>query len=160
MMFLSFLFGLIVGAIVVLAFLHRGKIKEWFSLLPALAIALLLIGCSEKQSFNTTELQRQVANENSLFNATVWRANSQTPDHAIIGRGDSTQTEDCPQGDGWASIDLMSTDRLQVLKLKCSTYSAGIGCVTAKDFKERPHLANQENRCNRDVPFPLPKIAK
>jgi len=49
---------------------------------------------------------------------------------------------------------------LRVIKLKCSTVSAGLGCMTEDDFKKRANYANQEGRCNADIPFPLPKLAK
>lgn len=125
----------------------------------AIAALVFLAGCS-RESHDQTETMRGLANDNSAFNATVWRANSQYVDYSVITRGDSTQTRECPMGDGWASIDLMSPDRRTIIKLKCSTYSKGIGCVTDSDFKARPHLAGQENKCNKEVPYPLPKIAK
>jgi hypothetical protein len=119
------------------------------------------VGCGAKQevSFDTLEMQRSIANDNSKFNATKWRAENGYEQAGILARGDSTQQSNCPQGDGWASVDLVdgSTKRV-VVKLKCSTVSGNIGCVTAEDFKARAVLASQENTCNDKIPSMLKKI--
>lgn len=123
--------------------------------------ALAVVACSEKVSFDTLETQRAVANENSTFNAARWR--SQLPQYAeykILGRGDSTQSAACPQGDGWASIDLISADGAKSLKLKCSTVSVNIGCLLASDFAQREQFAKHENSCDTTLPRALTKIAK
>lgn len=122
---------------------------------------VFLTACSQQESFDATETARSIANENSAFNAVKWRSDSPFSDYKIITRGDSTQTRDCPQGDGWASIDLVNAaNPQQVVKLKCSTYSATIGCRTSQDFNANPILAPQENKCNKEVPYPVPKVAK
>lgn len=124
-----------------------------------LFLCLAVSACSDKASHNTVETARGIASENAIFSAQKYRSSAHA-DWAIVPRGDSTQSRECPQGDGWASIDLMSPDRTRTLKLKCSTYSAGIGCLTAEDFNSRANLAGSENKCSGEVPFPIPKIAQ
>lgn len=119
-----------------------------------------LVGCGdEKASHDATETARGVASDNAVFSAQKYRASAHA-DWAIVPRGDSTQSRECPQGDGWASIDLMSPDKAKTIKLKCSTYSAGIGCLTADDFNARAQLSSQEGNCNAEVPYPMPKVAR
>jgi hypothetical protein len=114
-----------------------------------------LVGCkSDEVSFDTLETARAQAKENAEFNARGWR--TQAPAYAdlgLISRGDSTQSAKCPQGDGWASLDLVKKDTAQVVvKLKCSTVSGAIGC--------RTDTPADEGRCGTSLPHPLPKIAK
>lgn len=129
------------------------------AIVAALA-AIALAACGEKEvSFDTLELQRSVANENSRFNAQAWRAQNGFEALNILSRGDSTQQVNCPQGDGWASVDLIhATSKQPVLKLKCSTVSANIGCLKDEDFKGRQVFASQENKCNTQIPKNLKKI--
>jgi len=127
----------------------------------AATVAFALVGCGAKQevSFDTLEMQRSIANDNSRFNATKWRAENGYEQSGILARGDSTQQANCPQGDGWASVDLTDpTTKKVVVKLKCSTVSGNIGCITAEDFKARAVLASQENICNDKIPSMLKKI--
>ena len=126
--------------------------------------ALALAACGKNEvSFDTLETARKQAKENAEFNARAWRA--QTPAFAQLGmisRGDSTQAPACPQGDGWASIDLVNTQTGAVaVKLKCSTVSDSVGCRKDEDFKASPH-ANDDGRCQGTdkVPFPIPKISR
>jgi hypothetical protein len=79
----------------------------------------------------------------------------------LIGRGDSTQSNICPQGDGWATMELVSPEKNRIVKAKCSTVSGNTGCLEDADFKTKP-FASEDGVCaplNR-VPYPLPKIAK
>lgn len=126
----------------------------------ALVALVALAACSgEKVSFETLETNRAVANENSAYNAKKWRADNGMGELGILTRGDSTQQAKCPQGDGWASVDLTNPQTKQaVLALKCSTVSPNIGCLKASDFKDRAVLANQENTCNAEIPTTLKKI--
>lgn len=130
----------------------------------AVIAAIALAGCNEKNvSFDTLETARKQAKENAEYNARAWRA--QTPATAelgIISRGDSTQAPACPQGDGWASIDLVDGKSGAIkVKLKCSTVSDSVSCRTDADFKSSPY-ANEDGRCQpvEKVPHPLPKIVK
>jgi hypothetical protein len=130
----------------------------------SLAACAIIAGCGKQAvSFDTLETARKQAKENAEYNARAWRA--QTPASAqlgILSRGDSTQSPDCPQGDGWASMDLVDTSNgKSLVKLKCSTVSDSVGCLEANDFKTKPY-ANEEGSCQSTakVPHPLPKIAK
>lgn len=133
------------------------------TILLAAAAALALTACGKNVSFDTLETARKQAKENAEFNAKVWR--TQTPAYAqlsLISRGDSTQTPACPQGDGWASIDLVDPNNpAKKVSLKCSTVSDSVGCRENNDFKASPY-ANEDGQCQgtNKVPHPLPKIAK
>jgi hypothetical protein len=129
--------------------------------LLALTVMAVLAGCGAKEaSFETQEQARAQVLENAEYNARTYRAKTDQPDVSILMRGDSTVGPKCITGDGWASIELVSKDGRNVAKLKCSTVSGTIGCMTEADFKARPQYANQDGQCNTNLPFPLPKIAK
>lgn len=136
-------------------------------ILVAAVAALVLVGCGkevEKVSFNTLEDARAQARLNAEFNAAAYRAeNPRFTDHKIVSHGDSTQSPECPQGDGWATVSIMSVNGKEVDKftVKCSTVSAALGCYLENDFKKKP-FATEEGRCQdvNKVPFPLPKIGK
>lgn len=124
-------------------------------------VILSLSACSKNEvSFTTLEDARGTARENAEWNAKKWRSQMYS-DWDILSRGDSSQVPECPQGDGWASIDLMSPDKSKKLKLKCSTVSPNIGCMEELDFKSKSY-AQEDGKCQdvTKVPFPLPKIAK
>lgn len=123
-------------------------------------LALTLAACTKKVSFETTEDARRQARENAQLVAVDWRRqNTLYADWELYVRGDSTIDAACPQGDGWASVDLKSKDGSKTVKLKCSTVSLSISCLEDSDFKTKAY-ANQDGRCNADIPHPLPKIAK
>lgn len=124
----------------------------------ALIIAALLAGCGpEKASFETQEQARQQVLENATYNAKAWR-DANAPSAKVMMRGDSTVSPTCITGDGWVTVDL--TEIKPAIQLKCSSVSGTIGCMKVDDFKARPDYANQDGNCNRDLPFPLPKILK
>jgi hypothetical protein len=130
----------------------------------SIAISIIaLTACSKEDvSFNTLETARQQARENAEFNAQVFRSSMPNGGELkIVSRGDSTQEPGCPQGDGWATIDVLSAGGAKVAKLKCSTVSNAVGCRTDADFKESPYAA-EDGKCAplSKVPHPLPKIAK
>lgn len=127
--------------------------------ITALLCTLALAACSGKVSFDTLETQRSIANDNSRYNAQKWRAENGLETLNILARGDSTQQANCPQGDGWASVDLIDAkSKMPQVKLKCSTVSGNLGCYKDEDFKARAVLASQENSCNREIPATLKKI--
>lgn len=122
---------------------------------------LFFVACTPapKHNFQVVEDARLQAKENALMLAKQYRADNKMADWDIYARGDSTISSSCPQGDGWASMELRDTNSYgEIIKLKCSTVSLGIGCMTSEDFKNKVY-ANQEGKCNPDVPHPLPKIA-
>lgn len=125
-----------------------------------------LSGCGpDKVSFNTLEDARTQARANADYNAAAYRAENPRFDNTwkLVGHGDSTQSPECPQGDGWATLSIMKVDGKDVTKmvLKCSTVSGALGCYTDADFVKKP-FAKEEGNCQdvNKVPFPLPKVAK
>ena len=131
-----------------------------------LVIALVsaaLAGCKQDEvSFASLEEAKGTARENAMFNAQMYRqSNILYSGWDIVGRGDSTQTNSCPQGDGWATIEFVSPQKDRIIKAKCSTVSGNTGCLEDASFKTKP-FASEDGICaptNR-VPYPLPKIAK
>ena len=129
-------------------------------LIPPLLLAMVLAACSSEVSFETLETARAQARENAEFNAKAWREKSEYAAALhIVTRGDSSQTPSCPQGDGWASIELVSDTGLTVQKLKCSTVSLSVGCLKELDFK-KSQFASEDGWCasTNKVPHPLPKL--
>lgn len=128
-----------------------------------LSAAAMVTACSKDVSFDTLETNRANARNNAEYNAQVFRAaNPQYSNTALEIQGDSTQTPSCPQGDGWASGKLVDkANPAAYLKLKCSTVSGTIGCMSAADFQTKPYAAD-DGKCQdvTKVPFPIPKIAK
>jgi len=135
-------------------------------MLPAALPLLLLVGCGgEEVSFETQEDSRRQAIENAEYNARGWR-DSNAPSFKILMRGDSTISSSCAQGDGWATVDLKKSQKIEgedvlseAIQLKCSTVSGTIGCLKKEDFQERSY-ADEDGRCNTSLSSPLPKIAK
>lgn len=136
------------------------SVKAILCVMAILMLSMLTSCGKEKVSFKTLEDARSQARENAEWNATNWRAKGHS-DFDIVSRGDSSQTPECPQGDGWASIDLIAPDKTKKILLKCSTVSGNIGCLEANDFKGKPY-AQEDGKCQdiSKVPFPLPKIVK
>lgn len=130
-------------------------------------LLLTLAACSSLMgppavSFDTVEEARGTARDNALFNAQMFRqSNVEYQDWVVESRGDSSQSNDCPQGDGWASMKFVSPDKRQIVEVKCSTVSANIGCLPKDEFQSKP-FASDDGHCQdtNKVPFPLPKIAK
>lgn len=130
------------------------------TIFSAVLTAIFLTACGDEGvSFETLETNRSIANDNSRYNAQKWRAENGFEKFGILSRGDSTQQAKCPQGDGWASVDLTDPQTKQpAVKLKCSTVSPNLGCLKDEDFKARSTLAKQENSCNTEIPKNLKKI--
>ena len=128
-----------------------------------LLVAVLVLGCQEKEvGFDTLETARTQARENAKWNAQNLRqTDARFKGFDIVTRGDSTQQPNCPQGDGWASVDFISTDKGTTIKAKCSTVSVAVGCMTDDDFKTKVY-AQDDGHCQNTnkVPFPFRKIAE
>ena len=124
------------------------------TLLMTLTCTLALVACGDKVSQDVLDTDMATARSNAEFNARAWR--KQVPAYeslAMISRGDSTQSRTCPQGDGWATIDLVDPNTAAVkVKLKCSTTSPSIGCRTDKP--------DSEGRCNSGIDSPLRRIGQ
>lgn len=132
-------------------------------------LTLTLTACSpsiEEVSFATLEDARTQARANGEFNAQLYRAANPRFDgrFKLVGHGDSTQTNACPQGDGWATNTLMAVEGKDVEKysIKCSTVSVSLGCYLDTDFAKKSNLSSDEGHCQplNKVPFPLPKLSK
>ncbi len=139
--------------------------KKIYMLILGIAAALALVGCGkdDKVSFDTLETARSLAKSNAEYNVKVFRAaNPQYSNATYEAQGDSTQSPECPQGDGWASAKLINRDDpKQRMALKCSTVSATVGCMADAEFKTKPY-ALDDGKCQLPpkVPFPLPKLDK
>lgn len=132
----------------------------------ALIVTMMLLGtaCNKEVAFDTLETARLQAKDNALWNAQNFRASDPRYKEGfdLVVRGDSTQMPECPQGDGWASVDLIAKDnKANVVKLKCSTVSSAVGCMTSVDFEQKAY-AQEESHCQstNKVPFPFRKIAQ
>lgn len=133
-------------------------------ILASLFAACLLAACGKpaEVSFNSLEEAKGTARENALWNAQKYRQdNILFKGWDIVGRGDSSQDNACPQGDGWATLEFINPDKTALRKVKCSTVSANTGCLDDSDFKTKP-FASDDGHCQatNKVPYPLPKIAK
>lgn len=134
------------------------------SIISIAATAMLLAACGKQSvSFETLETNRSNAKSNAEYNAQKFRAESpQYSNMALEVQGDSTQSPECPQGDGWASAKLVDkANPAAKVALKCSTVSGTVGCMTDVDFQKKPYAAD-DGHCQdaSKVPFPIPKIAK
>lgn len=119
--------------------------------LPLVA-SLFLIGCGDKASFETVESNKSIAKENAIISAKKWRS-THKPNGIVDTHGDSSVTEDCVQGDGWASVKVLDPENGTVLaELKCSTYSKADGCLVKAEFQKCPYLNEQEGSCAEDKP--------
>jgi hypothetical protein len=129
-----------------------------------LLASLALVACSkDKVAFDTLETARTQAKANAEYNALKFRAESPRYTNAAIEmQGDSSQTPECPQGDGWASGKLVNKeDPSKFMAIKCSTVSGSIGCMEQTEFSKKPYAA-EDGQCQATtkVPHPIPKIAK
>jgi hypothetical protein len=124
---------------------------------------LALTACKQEEvSFASLEEAKGTARENALWNAQKYRQeNVLYKGWDIISRGDSSQTNACPQGDGWATMEFVNPNKDTLIKVKCSTVSGNTGCLEDSDFKTKP-FASEDGHCQatNKVPYPLPKIAK
>lgn len=123
-------------------------------------------------SFQTVEEQRSQGRANAGASAAEYqRQNPRLIGWESIVKADTTHSSTCPQGDGWAEVVFMRTERedgktknLQVEKATamCSTVSATQGCVMlapVDNWSRHPAKA-QDGQCAKttEVPFPLPKV--
>ena len=121
-------------------------------------LSLVTLVCTPVASFDTLEQARAIAKGNGEFNAQEFQAaNREYASFSIIAAVDSTQTNTCLSGDGWASLELRGPAGETVL-LKCSTVSNAVGCMLDSEFKTKS-FSNQDGRCDPSIPA-LAKIAK
>lgn len=161
-------------------------------LVVALAVSVMFTGCSKEPvtldkvmqehgsvhkdnsfSFQTVEEQRSQGRANAGASAAEYqKQNPRLIGWESIVKADTTHSSVCPQGDGWAEVVFMRTEReegktknLQVEKatVMCSTVSSTQGCVMqlpVDNWSKHPGKV-QDGHCasTREVPFPLPKVA-
>lgn len=123
-------------------------------------------------SFQTVEEQRAQGRANAGAAAAEYqRQNPRVLGWESIVKADTAHSSTCPQGDGWAEVVFMRTDRedgktknLQVEKatVMCSTVSSTQGCVMiapVDNWSKHP-AKRADGTCasTSDVPFPLPKV--
>lgn len=127
-----------------------------------------------KATFNTVEEQRAQGRANATMVAAEYqRQNPRIQGWEAIVKADSSHTAECPQGDGWAEVVFMRTNRaegstknLEVEKftVMCSTVSSNEGCVSAdpksNNWDKHPKKG-MDGHCapTTEVPMPLPKVA-
>ncbi len=137
-------------------------------LIAAILMTAAFAGCSKNTvPQSTLEDARATGRANAEWNASAYRAeNPRLQGMRIIGHADTAQTQECPQGSGWARLSMMTVEKDDVSNTKvekipvvCSTVSASLGCYREKDFMEGK-LAKQEGNCDKSLPHPLVKIAK
>ena len=140
-------------------------------ILLAIAFSSLtaLVACSKKEPVTGQELEvmRATAKTNALWNAEQYRAgNPRLEGMQLIAHTDSTISPDCPQGDGWATINAVfknpDTGGIEKVELLCSTYSESMGCYRRADLQQNKKLASTDGTCAdpRVTGYPLTKIAK
>lgn len=126
----------------------------------------------EPAAFATVEEQRAQGRSNaSMVAAEYQRQNPRILGWESIVKADSSHTANCPQGDGWAEVVFMRTERtdgstknLQVEKatVMCSTVSINEGCVMVaptNNWDKHPKKT-MDGTCasTTEVPMPLPKV--
>lgn len=142
------------------------------SLALVAALALAACGKQEVASFQTVEEQRAQGRANAYAVASEYqRQNPRIQGWEAIVKADSSHSADCPQGDGWAEVVFMRTERtegstknLQIEKatVMCSTVSFNEGCVMVapvNNWDKHPKKV-MDGACGalKDVPMPLPKV--
>lgn len=141
--------------------------KKLFASLVMVSILAACAPSTPPVTDNSLEENRATAKANSELNAQLYRAANPrfTADFNIVSRSDTTQTKQCPQGDGWAELSIMRVDPENAKKvdktvLMCSTYSMSVGCFRKEDFDKDKNLSGLDGVCNRDIPTVLPQLKK
>lgn len=126
-----------------------------------LAATLTLAACPKDQvAFPELEKSRTQAKANGFKNAQLYRSERKMSyEYDIISNGDSAITNECPNGDGWVSDELVKKSDGSTIKLKCSTTSITLGCLTEKEFALKSY-AQEDGNCAPliRVPHPIPPI--
>lgn len=139
----------------------------------AIGCLVALAGCSSKSDEGDTahpkaglqvvDTQMTIAKANASYLAGKFVQESpQFNSYAVEPATDSTISADCPQGDGWATLYLIAPKGTVPAKvaLKCSTWSAGKGCVLQEDFNKKSYKQD-DGQCQpvgEKVIYPLTKL--
>lgn len=92
--------------------------------------AMILAACGG--SDNSPELEQAItaANGQAAQHAKRYLAASiRFPTWTSRVTGDAMQTESCPQGDGWASVEFVHPDGATFFKMQCPTFATAEYCV-------------------------------
>lgn len=130
--------------------------------LLSLLVFAFACGGTEPVSSDALDMAMSTAKANATWNAKQWRGQAEMyANYDILARGDSSQTPKCPQGDGWATVELVERDGKGKLTLKCSTWSGGRNCVDEDHFRGSP-AATEDKICQAVgvVLYPIPTIAQ
>ncbi len=104
------------------------------------------------------EQQRSTALSNAQANASAYFAANPRFDSSwkIMPHTDDYIGPACPQGSGWAWVNIMKVENKEVQKKKlwCSTSSSSMGCYIEDDFTKGPHAA-EATKCDPNLPHPL-----
>lgn len=104
------------------------------------------------------ETQRSTALDNATKNSASYFAANPRFDSSWsrIPHTDDQITAACPQGSGWAWVNIMKVEGKNVQKNKiwCSTSSRSLGCYIDADFMKGPH-AQEAQGCNQNLNYPL-----
>ena len=107
------------------------------------------------------EQQRSVALANATSNAAAYFAANPRFDGSWkkMPHTDDQIGPACPQGSGWAWVNVMRVEGKNVEKIKlwCSTSSSSLNCYTEADFAKLPYAA-QASKCDANLPYPLKVI--
>ena len=155
--------------------------KKMMSLFVAAAIALSISACGKQEApqpptveqqrasnlakaddnrklQDMLETQRSTALENATKNAATYFQLNPRFDNtwSRIPHTDDQITAACPQGSGWAWVNIMKVEGKTVEKNKiwCSTSSRSLGCYIDADFTKGPH-GSEAQGCNANLNYPL-----
>jgi hypothetical protein len=157
------------------------RAAEWVLVnLPVICIILATIllvsalaGCGNTEvSFQTVEEQRAQGRANAMQVAAEYqKTNPRIAGWEAIVKADTTHSPKCPQGDGWAEVVFMRSERvegstknleIQKATLMCSTVSTNQGCVMVAPVDNwTKHVGkSMDGACaaTNQVPMPLPKV--
>lgn len=141
--------------------------------LPAMIVVALLAACGKQESsFATVEEQRAQGRSNASMVASEYqRQNPRIQGWEAIVKADSSHTASCPQGDGWAEVVFMRTERtdgttknltVEKATVMCSTVSINEGCVMVNPVNnwDKFPKKSMDGQCGNlaEVPMPLPKV--
>lgn len=148
-----------------------------YNTLVLAAIAGTLSACGKKEapvlpSFATVEEQRSQGRANAAAVAAEYqRQNPRILGWESIVKADMSHTASCPQGDGWAEVVFMRTERaegstknleIQKATVMCSTVSVNEGChmVAPTNNWDKHPKKPMDGQCapTSEVPMPLPKV--
>lgn len=145
-----------------------------FKKIAIIAAIISLVACGEKVPEKTPEQVQSERNaailsldaakiqarENATANAKAFRRDNAVlfGEWGLTSEGDSTQSLQCPVGDGWATLKMVEPEGKKTVKLKCATTSLANGCVLDSEFKSKPFNGEDGSCGSNRLPYPIPKL--